>query len=454
MSQDKNSKENTNKDSKGKVKEEKKKVNFKSYFAKNKAKKILTISLIAIIGLGIGFYIGKDVGRSLPANHKYYSKSEVLATVDNVKITGEDFRKRMEPYFYYQGLKKLSDEEIESYEANTINYMTNLEALYKAGKEADFRKRMEPYFYYQGLKKLSDEEIESYEANTINYMTNLEALYKAGKEADIEITDEDLESNYTTMMSSITSYFNLTEEEFLKKFDLTSDYIKNSLEKEMIATEYLTENSEVTEKEAKNYYNKNKEDFFEIRASHILISNTDENGEDVSDEKKKENKELAEKILKRVQKGESIEDLALEYSDDLISNTDENGEDVSDEKKKENKELAEKILKRVQKGESIEDLALEYSDDTNTASNGGDLGFFSKGEMNENFEEASFSLKVGEVYSKVVETPYGYHIIKKTGEQYTNFDDVKESLIESLTSDKQSNLLQDALDKYNVKVNM
>lgn len=358
--EDSSKKEEIKKDSKGKIKEEKKKVNFKSYFTKNKGKKILTISLIAIIGLGIGFYIGKDVGRSLPVNHKYYSKSEVLATVDNVKITGDDFRKRMEPYFYYQGLKKLSDEEIESYEANTINYMTNLEALYKAGKEED-----------------------------------------------IEIADEDLESNYINMMSSITSYFNLTEEEFLKKFDLTSDYIKNSLEKEMIANEYLTENSEVTEKEAKNYYNKNKEDFFEISASHILISNTDENGEDVSDEKKKENKELAEKILKRVQKGESIDDLAL-----------------------------------------------EYSDDTNTASNGGNLGFFSKGEMNENFEEAAFSLKVGEVYSKVVETPYGYHIIKKTGEQYRNFDDIKESLIESLTSDKQSNLLQDALDKYNVKVNM
>lgn len=358
--EDSSKKEEIKKDSKGKIKEEKKKVNFKSYFTKNKGKKILTISLIAIIGLGIGFYIGKDVGRSLPVNHKYYSKSEVLATVDNVKITGDDFRKRMEPYFYYQGLKKLSDEEIESYEANTINYMTNLEALYKAGKEED-----------------------------------------------IEIADEDLESNYINMMSSITSYFNLTEEEFLKKFDLTSDYIKNSLEKEMIANEYLTENSEVTEKEAKNYYNKNKEDFFEISASHILISNTDENGEDVSDEKKKESKELAEKILKRVQKGESIDDLAL-----------------------------------------------EYSDDTNTASNGGNLGFFSKGEMNENFEEAAFSLKVGEVYSKVVETPYGYHIIKKTGEQYRNFDDIKESLIESLTSDKQSNLLQDALDKYNVKVNM
>ena len=98
--EDSSKKEEIKKDSKGKIKEEKKKVNFKSYFTKNKGKKILTISLIAIIGLGIGFYIGKDVGRSLPVNHKYYSKSEVLATVDNVKITGDDFRKRMEPYFY------------------------------------------------------------------------------------------------------------------------------------------------------------------------------------------------------------------------------------------------------------------------------------------------------------------------------------------------------------------
>ena len=74
--------------------------------------------------------------------------------------------------------------------------------------------------------------------------------------------------------------------------------------------------------------------------------------------------------------------------------------------------------------------------------------------MDEAFEKAAFSLKVGEIYPEVVETSYGYHIIKKTGEKYSDFDDVKDTLIETLSNDKQSNLLQDAIEKYNVEVNM
>ena len=337
-----------------------KKNKFKKLITDKRGKSILSMLFVGIIGIGTGFYVGTDVGRNLPANHKYYTKSQVLATVGDVKITG-----------------------------------------------SDFAKRMEPYFYSQGLNKLSDEEIESQEAITINYMTNLEALYKAGKEEDITVTDDEVENNYSTTMSSIESSFNLTEEEFLKKFDLTEDYIKTSLKKEMIATTYLQENSEVSETEAKNYYNNNKEEFFQIRASHILISNYDESGNELSDEEKKENKELAEKLLKR----------AL-------------------------------------KGESFDDLALEYSDDSYTASSGGDLGYFSEGQMDDDFEEAAFSLKVDEIYPEVVETNYGYHIIKKTGEQYSDFEDEKDSLIETLSSNKQSTLLQDALEKYDVKINM
>lgn len=367
MSQDKPNKENENTHNTEETiecshtdenKEKNKK--FKSYIGGQKGKTILSMLLIAIIGVGAGFYIGTDVGRSLPATHKSYTKSQVLATVGDVKITGEDFAKRMEPYFYAQGLKKLSNEEIESQETNTINYMTNLEALYKAGTEDK-----------------------------------------------ISVTDEEVESSYSTIMSSIESSFNLTEDEFLKKFDLTKSYIKESLKKELIATKYLTDNSEVTEKEAKNYYNNNKEDFFEISASHILISIYDEDGNELSDDEKEEKKELAEKILKRVLNGENFDDLAL-----------------------------------------------EYSDDTYTATNGGSLGYFKKGQMDENFENAAFSLKVDEIYPEVVETNYGYHIIKKTGEQYSDFGDEKESLIESLSNDKQSMLLEDALDKYDVKIKM
>ena len=160
------------------------------------------------------------------------------------------------------------------------------------------------------------EEIETQETNTLNYMTNLEALYKAAVDSGIKVTDDEVDENYSKTMSSIESTFNLTEDEFLNKFNLTKDYVKTSLKKELIATTYLQDNSEVSEDEAKNYYNNNKEDFFQIRASHILITKYDEDGKELSDEKKAENKKLAEKILKRVKNGESFDDLALEYSDD------------------------------------------------------------------------------------------------------------------------------------------
>jgi parvulin-like peptidyl-prolyl isomerase len=74
---------------------------------------------------------------------------------------------------------------------------------------------------------------------------------------------------------------------------------------------------------------------------------------------------------------------------------------------------AEDVLAQIQKGEkSFEDLAKEYSEDT-TAEDGGDLSYFGKGTMVQEFETAAFSLRVGET-SGLVLTEYGYHIIKVT----------------------------------------
>lgn len=75
------------------------------------------------------------------------------------------------------------------------------------------------------------------------------------------------------------------------------------------------------------------------------------------------------------------------------------------------KSKAEEVLALVKKGDtSFEELAKQYSEDS-TATNGGDLGFFGKGEMVTAFENAAFALKPGEV-SGLVQTQYGYHIIK------------------------------------------
>jgi len=75
------------------------------------------------------------------------------------------------------------------------------------------------------------------------------------------------------------------------------------------------------------------------------------------------------------------------------------------------KQHADGILERVRAGDAFEELAAFYSDDATTKSKGGDLGFFGKGRMVPEFEEAAFSLKPQEV-GNVVKTKYGYHIIK------------------------------------------
>ncbi len=71
----------------------------------------------------------------------------------------------------------------------------------------------------------------------------------------------------------------------------------------------------------------------------------------------------------------------------------------------------QKLLERVKAGEDFAALAKEYSN-CPSSKNGGDLGEFSKGDMVKPFEDAAFKLKKGKI-SGIVETRYGYHIIKR-----------------------------------------
>ncbi len=77
------------------------------------------------------------------------------------------------------------------------------------------------------------------------------------------------------------------------------------------------------------------------------------------------------------------------------------------------RELAQNILQQLREGADFAQLATLHSDDTSNAADGGDLGYFSRGMMVSDFETAAFALRPGQM-SDVVQTPFGFHIIKVT----------------------------------------
>jgi parvulin-like peptidyl-prolyl isomerase len=130
----------------------------------------------------------------------------------------------------------------------------------------------------------------------------------------------------------------------------------------------------VTEADLDNYYKQHPEEFNEVRARHILIATGSPQDDKDDDEKG------ADKKSKPLTKEEA-------------------------------RKKAESILQRIQKGEDFATLAKENSDDPGSKTSGGDLGYFAKGKMVPEFEAAAFALKPGQT-SGLVETKYGFHIIK------------------------------------------
>ncbi len=113
---------------------------------------------------------------------------------------------------------------------------------------------------------------------------------------------------------------------------------------------------------------------------------------------------------------------------------------------------------RIDKGEDFQSVAKEVSEDPGSKEKGGDLGFFPRGQMVPEFEEAAFSLGVGRV-SGLVKSNFGYHIIrveeKKEGKTKT-LEEVKAKIKGKLTEERQekgiSELLADLRKKYDVVV--
>ena len=109
------------------------------------------------------------------------------------------------------------------------------------------------------------------------------------------------------------------------------------------------------------------------------------------------------------------------------------------------KATAEATLARIKAGESMADLAPELSADTASAARGGDLGFFGRGAMVPTFDDAVFKTPVGQL-AGIVQTDFGYHIIKVTGERQAGIrpiEEVREDIRTRISLDKAQDLIRE-----------
>ena len=109
---------------------------------------------------------------------------------------------------------------------------------------------------------------------------------------------------------------------------------------------------------------------------------------------------------------------------------------------------ADDLLKQVRAGGDFEALAKAHSKDPGSAAKGGDLGFFPRGRMVPTFDAAAFALEPGQV-SELVETPFGFHIIKveeKKAGGVRPFEAVREQIEKELTAERSLELARKQAD--------
>ncbi len=242
--------------------------------------------------------------------------------------------------------------------------------------------------------------------------------------------------------------------------NMVDEYILNQ---EYETTDEMEEAAEATIENYKSTYGDSYETFLEYNGiaddselKELLIQNTklsyateDYIEDNLTDEEMQEYYE--EEIVGDI----SVKHILIAYEED---------DSLTDEENEANEEAAlekaEEIIEKLQNGEDFDELAAEYSDDESTKDSGGDLGYFNKGDMVEEFEEAAYALEVDEYTTEPVKTEYGYHIILKTGEkEKPDFDTVKETIIEELIEqkkDEDSNISIKAMialrEKYNMQI--
>ncbi|WP_141502164.1 peptidylprolyl isomerase [Paenibacillus luteus] len=240
-------------------------------------------------------------------------------------------------------------------------------------------------------ERLYDELITAGGPATLENLITQELIQQEAKASNITVTDADIDSEIELIKKSFGS-----DEEFnstLAQYNMTVESLKKDTKINLTIRKILEPKTDVTDEEVQQYYDANKASMGtpeEIQASHILVAT---------------------------------------------------------------KEEADAILAELKQGGDFAAIAKEKSIDPGSKDNGGDLGFFGKGDMVAEFEEAAFALKINEI-SAVVQSQHGFHIIKKTAEKAAvvpTFEEKKEEIKKQLVATEANQLSEAWMSEIRAK---
>ena len=260
---------------------------------------------------------------------------------------------------------------------------------------------------FAGLRQpISSARLSEIKKDVLENLIGRELLYQTSQKHGIKVDEAAINNQLAILKKRFPS-----ETEFnkvLSKNNLSEAAIRAQLERNMAIKEFIdkqfVQKVTISDKESKAYYESNPDLFKQpeqVQASHILIK--------------------------------------------IDSEADES-------QKAQARKKIEKIQKKLQKGEDFAALAKEFSQCPSKAK-GGDLGYFQRGQMVPAFEQVAFALKPGAV-SDIVETKFGYHLIKVIGkkpETTIPYKDVKDKLEQHLKREKIQKEVTLHVEKLNEK---
>ncbi len=167
----------------------------------------------------------------------------------------------------------------------------------------------------------------------------------------------------------------------------------------------------------------------EVIAREIFMQEAQKRGLDASDEYKAQMELARQSILIRelfadYQKKNPVTDAEIKAEYDKFVAANGGKEYRARHILVEKEEDAKKIIADLKKGQKFEDIAKKQSKDPGSGANGGDLGWFGKGNMVAEFEDVVFDLEIGEI-SEPFQSQFGYHIVQVLGKQDMPLNDLQ-----------------------------